>query len=79
MSDEKFQGFLIDSIFLLKESARKAKLNKDNSDPKDFDYNLGYLMAFHEVISLLEHQAFAFNIKKKELGLADIDADKDLL
>ena len=42
-------------------------------------YNMGYLMAFHEVIDLMKQLAIAFNINQKDIGLADIDAEKDLL
>ncbi len=36
-------------------------------------------MAFHEVISLLQMQAHAFDISLGEISLADIDPDADLL
>ncbi len=79
MSDEKFESYIWDLTFLLKELAREAKEKKDNSKPENLGYSIGYLMAFHRVIDLMKQQATAFNIKQEELGLADIDADKDLL
>ena len=36
-------------------------------------------MAFHEVIDLMKQLATAFNINQKDIGLEDIDPEKDLL
>lgn len=36
-------------------------------------------MAYYSVISLLKHQALVLNMDEKELGLANIDPDTDLL
>ena len=79
MNDEKFKGYIIDSIILLKEQALDAK--KDSENPKEGfeDYNKGVVMAYCSVISLLKHQAFTFKINEKELGLSDIDPEADLL
>ncbi len=80
MSEDKFKYYLHDLGMLLKEKAQAAKNEKDNPvDQKDNDYNIGYLMAFHEVIDLMKQQADAFDIKQDEIGLADIDAERDLL
>ena len=80
MSEVKFKYYLHDLGMLLKEKAQAAQNEKDNPvDQKDNDYNIGYLMAFHEVIDLMKQQADAFDIKQDEIGLADIDAERDLL
>jgi hypothetical protein len=34
---------------------------------------------FHEVIDLMKQQADVFDIKQDDIGLADIDAERDLL
>lgn len=78
MNEERAKGYLIDSITLLKEQAREAKKDADNPKESFKDYNQGTVMAYCSVISLLKHQAFAFNINEKELGLADIDPEVDL-
>lgn len=78
MNDEKFKGYLIDLIALLKEQAKEAKLEADHPKEGYASYNNGYLMAYHSVISLLKNQAFVFNMDEKELGLADIDPEMDL-
>ena len=73
MNEEKIQGYLIDSIALLKEQAIEAKKAADNSKEGFEDYNKGELMAYSSLFSLLKHQASVFNINEKELGIADID------
>jgi|GEM_PF-372679 len=79
MNDEKFIRYLTNTIMLLKKQAIKAKRNSDN--PKDGlkDYAQGVIMGYYSIITLLKHQAFAFCMDQKELGLADIKPDVDLL
>jgi len=80
MSGDKFKYYLHDFGMLLKEKAQAAKNEKDNPrNQKDHDYNIGYLMAFYEIIDLMKQQADAFNINQDDIGLADIDAHRDLL
>ena len=42
-------------------------------------YNLGYLMAWHEIVSLMQSQATQFNIDLQSIGLEGIDPERDLL
>jgi hypothetical protein len=44
-----------------------------------YDYTQGMLIGYCSIINLLKHQAFVFCIDQKELGLADIRPDVDLL
>ena len=52
-----------------------------NECPKegDIDYNTGYLMAYHEVISTMKNQASLFDLGQKDISLADIEPDRDLV
>lgn len=79
MSNEKFKKYTINAIALLKKQAIKAKKNVDN--PKDGfkDYAQGIIMGYYSIVTLLKHQAFVFCMDQKELGLADINPDIDLL
>jgi hypothetical protein len=80
MNSKKYETYLYDLGILLKEKARGAKIDRDNAiDTKDYDYNLGYLMAFHEVISIMKQQADVFDIHQKNIGLNDIEPEADLL
>ena len=79
MSNEKFKTYAVDTIALLKKRALEAKKDADN--PKDSlkEYAQGVVMGYYSIINLLKHQAFAFCIDQKELGLADIKPDVHLL
>jgi hypothetical protein len=80
MRNDKFKNYLLELGLLLKEKAQEAKKEKDHPvGQSDKDYNIGYLMAFHEVIDLMKQQADAFNINQNDIGLSDINVEKDLL
>ena len=72
--------YVQDTFSLLKEEAKAAKAQRDNNvNTSEYQFYLGYLTALSDVISLLQSQAFVFNIHLSELGLDDIDPEKDLL
>lgn len=80
MKDNLLKNYINDLGILLKGKARKAKTEKDealNSD--NLEYKIGYLMAMHDVISLMKQQADAFEIDQKLIGLNDIEPESDLL
>lgn len=79
MNNEKFKRYAIDTITLLKELARKAKSEANNQKEGSKGYAEGIIMGYYSIITLLKHEAFAFCIDQKELGLADIKPDVDLL
>lgn len=77
--NEKYNNFIYDLGVLLKdmgveaaEDYRKVRGEGDES------YKLGYLMAFHRVLTLMQQQAENFDISQEEIGMADFDADSDL-
>ena len=51
----------------------------DDFEVLDENYKAPYVKTFYEMIDLMKHQADAFTIKQDDIGLADIDADRDLL
>ncbi len=79
MNEESLKGYLSDSVTLLKERAFEAKKEADNLKEGSKGYNKGELMAYHTVISLMKTQAFVFNIDGREIGLSDIEPERDLL
>ena len=80
MEEQTFKHYLRDLGTLVKERAREAKEERDSSKGSSSqDYNGGYLMAWYEVVSLMQQQAEAFGIPFEPLDLHDIDPDKDLL
>ena len=66
--------YLLDLGTLLKEYAVAAKRAAESDS-----FSLGRLMAYHEVISLMQQQAVAFGLPLERLGLHDIDPERDLL
>ncbi len=71
--------YIRDLGVLLKEKALEAKEESRSVPEDERAFALGRLMAFHEVISLMQQQARAFGIPLKELGLDDIQPEEDLL
>ncbi len=80
MTNKQFENYVYDLGVILKRKALEAKAAKDRSiDDNSTGYNLGYLMAFHEVVSLMQQQAEAFDIEINDIGLGDIDPELELL
>jgi hypothetical protein len=66
---------------LVRESAIEARRMRDESQDRSEQriFQSGRLMAFYEVISLMQHQAAVFEITLAELRLDGINPDRDLL
>lgn len=79
MENELFKKYIISTIILLKELARQAKTDADHPKNGFEDYNKGVIIGYYSIITLLKQESFAFRIDQKELGLADIKPDVDLL
>lgn len=79
MDDEKYKGYLQDSIAILKEWAIESKKKADELNEDNDDFNQGHLMAYFSVFSLLKHQASSLDIDQKQIGLEDMDPEIDLL
>lgn len=80
MNSSECIGYVRDLGLLIKEKAFDAKHAKESSvGTANHQFDLGRLMAFHEVISLMQQQAEAFGIPFEEIGLTDVDPDHVLL
>jgi len=79
--DDRFKNYLFDVGLLMKDRALEAKKDraKERKGTKAYMYESGRVMAFNEVISIMQQQAEAFGIPLEELRLDDIDPDRDLL
>lgn len=74
------EHFSRDCGSLLKQMAMEAmRASTAAKGTPDESYRLGYLMAFHSVISLLQQQARSFEIPLEDLDLSAIDPETDLL
>jgi len=74
--DDVYKGFIRDFSTLLVEKARASK-EAEAASEKGFE--IGQLMAYHEVVSLLISQCDVFGFDRKELGLDTINPERDLL
>ncbi len=79
LREEKYKNYLLDLISIIKKQAGEAKLEANNPKEERENYAQGALMGYYSIITLLKHEAFAFCIDQKELGLAEIKPDIDLL
>ena len=72
--------YLKDLGTIVSENATKAKRDKDAAIGTDeSDIRLGYLMAYHEIVNIMQQQADAFDIAYDVIGLESIRPDSDLL
>jgi hypothetical protein len=68
-----------DSIALLRTQALDAKKRAHAASGADKDFAKGQLMGYVDALSLLQQQADAFGIARKDVGLDGFDAERDLL
>ena len=73
--NDVYANYLRDLGQLIREQAIAAKDAAAAGDA----FERGRLSAFHEVLSLVEKQATAFNVPLGDLALDGFDADRDLL
>lgn len=77
----KYRDFLFDLGFELAARALDARRARDENSAtgEDRRFQEGRLLAFNEVISLMQQQATGLGIDLSELRLAEIDPDRDLV
>jgi hypothetical protein len=77
---EKHENYLFDLGLLLKERALEARRQRDElpEESPDRTFQSGRVIAFNEVISIMQQQAEGFDIPLSDLRLEDIDPDRDL-
>ena len=79
--DPKYKHYLYDLGEILKTRAMEAKEEAGvaHEGSPDQTFECGRLMAFNEVISIMQQQAEGFDIPLDELQLQDLDPDRDLI
>lgn len=76
----KYRYYLYDLGFLLKEDALEAKREREAAKGSEaYEFHNGRVMAYYEVITLMQQQAEGFDIPLEELRLEDVDPDRDLI
>jgi len=76
MTKKNYKGYICEVCEVIKERALQAK-EEEKSDKNLF--NSGRLMAFNEVVSILQQDALGMGIDLNELKLDDIKPDTDLV
>ena len=71
--------YTVEIVKILKKQAIEAKKDAKNPNNGFNNYRQGVLMGYYSIITLLKHQSFVFCIDQKELGLADINPEIELL
>jgi hypothetical protein len=69
--------YLRDLGCLIRERALEAKA-ESHRDRSDY-FAMGRLTGYHEVVSLMQHQAAAFQIPLEQIALEGLDPERDLL
>jgi len=72
-------NYLLDLGHLVREAGEQAKKDADQASESDRLFQRGRLMAYYEVLSLMQQQAEAFQLPLEELALDGLDPDRDLL
>lgn len=77
---EHYKNYVREVACLLKDNAKKAKIDADNPKEGDSaDFNSGFLMAYHQVITIMKNQAPFFKLYPSNINLADIVPERDLI
>ena len=76
----QLQSFLFDVGLYIKERALEAKFGRDALDRVDAarEFESGRVLAFNEVISILQQKLQGFGLPLAAMQLEDIEPDRDL-
>ena len=77
----KYKHYLRDLGEIVKTCALETKDERarEQEGSARYHFQCGRLLAFIEIISILQQQAEGFDINLQDLNLGDIDPDKDLI
>lgn len=79
MNKESLKNYIREISCLLKDNAKKAKLEADHPNKDSAEFNAGFLMAYHQVIAIMKNQAPFFDLEQEDINLADIEPERDLI
>jgi hypothetical protein len=71
-------NYLRDLGHLIREAGEQAKNDSDQASESNRLFQQGRLMAYYEVLSLMQQQAEAFQLPLRDLALDGLDPDRDL-
>ena len=76
---ETHANYLRDLGQLLREAGQEAKRSARAATDGDRDFERVKLMAYYEVLSLMQQQAVAFDLPLDDLALDELDPNRDLI
>ncbi len=80
--NEKYKNYLRDLVRIIVDDAKVAKDAKDAKlkiDPNKAEYEIGQLMTYYGIVSLIQQQAELFDLSFEEIGMPNINPETDLL
>jgi hypothetical protein len=80
MSESSMKNYMHDVCVDMLETAFSIRKSlREETDTAKYDFELGRLMAYYENLSLIVEQAKMFKINLSDIGLENIDLEKELL
>lgn len=70
--DNRYRDFMQDVMITLRANLRELRERKGFADPEELTYIEAKLLAYQELIAILEDSADEFGIPKEGLGLRDV-------
>jgi hypothetical protein len=79
--DPKYMHYLFDLGALIRQYALEVRQSLESGEKGSEAHTLdsGRLLAYYEVITLMQQQALGFDINLEEINLHDFDPDKELV
>jgi hypothetical protein len=72
-------NYLLEIGQLIREAGERAKKEAASAKGEEKLFQEGRLVAYYEVLSLMQHQADAFDLPLNDLALGGLDPERDLI
>jgi hypothetical protein len=66
---DRYVQFIQDVLITIHENIRELKDRKTFAEPEELQHIEGKLIAYHEMLAILQVSADQFNIPKEQIGL----------
>lgn len=76
---ELYRDYVTDAVTYITERALRARQERDRAVGDARTLEEGRLLAFNEVVSILRQTAEGLGVPLADLGLEDLDPDRDLI
>ena len=75
MNEDRCKKYVRDLGILIKEKALAVRAQRTQADDS---YSMGAIVAYHDIVALMQSQALAFGMRFEVIGLDGINPDEDL-